>query len=124
MIKDMTIRKLAPRTQHGYIRSVKDFGTFFGASPAKARFEDLRRYQLHLASSGASAANINSRLTAPTAVPGNAEWRYSQSEIRLLRHRNIGAPAWEKSIGVSRAPAIAPTWQSSPSLPSNQDRQK
>jgi len=64
MIEDMTIRKLAPRTQHGYIRSVKDFGTFFGASPAKARFEDLRRYQLHLASSGASATNINSRLTA------------------------------------------------------------
>ena len=30
-IEDMTIRKLAPRTQQGYIRSVKEFGAFFGA---------------------------------------------------------------------------------------------
>jgi len=25
MIEDMTIRKLAPKTQHGYLRAVKDF---------------------------------------------------------------------------------------------------
>ena len=64
MIEDMTIRKLAPRTQQTYIRIVKDFSAFLGASPAKASFEDIRGYQLQLVSSGASAANINSRLTA------------------------------------------------------------
>jgi integrase/recombinase XerD len=64
MIEDMTIRKLAPRTQEGYIRTIKNFSAFLDASPAKASFEDLRRYQLHLVSSGASAALINSSLTA------------------------------------------------------------
>jgi site-specific recombinase XerD len=64
MIEDMTIRKLAPRTQQTYIRFVKDFSAFLAASPAKASFEDLRRYQLHLVSSGTSATTINSRLTA------------------------------------------------------------
>ena len=28
MIEDMTIRKLAPKTQQGYIRTVKDFAAF------------------------------------------------------------------------------------------------
>jgi site-specific recombinase XerD len=64
MIEDMAIRKLAPRTQEHYIRTVKNFSAFLGASPAKVGFEDLRRYQLHLVSSGASAALINSSLTA------------------------------------------------------------
>lgn len=64
MIEDMTIRKFALRTQEAYIRTVKKFAAFHGASPAKARFEDVRRYQLHLASSGASATTINNSLTA------------------------------------------------------------
>ena len=33
MIEDMTIRKLAPKTQQGYIRTVKDFAVFRGRSP-------------------------------------------------------------------------------------------
>jgi hypothetical protein len=45
-IEDMTMRKFAPRTQEGYIRAVKDFSAFLGASPETASFEDLRRYQL------------------------------------------------------------------------------
>jgi site-specific recombinase XerD len=64
MIEDMTIRKLALRTQEAYIRTVKNFSAFLGASPAKASFEDLRRYQLHLVSSGAPAPTINRNLTA------------------------------------------------------------
>jgi site-specific recombinase XerD len=64
LIEDMTIRKFARRTQEGYIRSIKSFSTFLGASPAKASFEDIRRYQLHLASSGAGAPTINHNLTA------------------------------------------------------------
>ena len=48
MIEDMTIRKFAPKTQDDYIRTVKDFSAFLGASPDTASIEDLRRYQLHL----------------------------------------------------------------------------
>ena len=64
MIEDMTIRKFAPRTQEGYIRAVKNFSAFLGASPEMASFEDLRRYQLHLVSSGTGVPTINHGLTA------------------------------------------------------------
>src|SRR5664279_5837934 len=64
MIEDMTIRKFAPRTQEGYIRAVKNFSAFLGASPDKASSEDVRRYRLHLVSSGVGVPTINHSLTA------------------------------------------------------------
>jgi len=54
----------APRTQEGYIRAVKSSSAFLGASPGTARFEDVRRYQLHLVSSGAGVPTINHTLMA------------------------------------------------------------
>jgi Phage integrase, N-terminal SAM-like domain len=36
MIKDMTIRKLAPKTQHDYVQRVKHFAAFLGRSPDTA----------------------------------------------------------------------------------------
>ena len=64
MIEDMTVRKFATRTQEGYIRAVKGFSAFLGASPAAASAEDLRRYRLHLVASGVGAPTINHSLTA------------------------------------------------------------
>ena len=59
MIEDMTIRKLAPKTQHDYVQRVKNFAAFLGRSPDTASFEDVRRYQLHLAASGAGVPTRN-----------------------------------------------------------------
>ena len=78
MIEDMTIRKLAPKTQHDYVQRVKHFTAFLGRSPDTASFEDVRRYQLHLAAGGAGVPTLNqasrrcgsfsgSRLDAPTS---------------------------------------------------------
>ena len=64
MIEDMTIRKLAPKTQHDYVQRVKDFAAFLSRSPATASKEDVRRYQLHLTSSGAHTPKINSTVSA------------------------------------------------------------
>ncbi len=64
MIEDMTVRKFAARTQEGYIRAVKNFSAFLGASPGTASAEDLRRYRLHLVASGAGVPTINHSLTA------------------------------------------------------------
>src|SRR5688500_15153517 len=64
MIEDMTIRKFAPKTQSSYIRAVKNFTVFLGRSPDQANAEDLRRYQLHLASSGVAAPSLNATVTA------------------------------------------------------------
>jgi hypothetical protein len=59
MIEDMTIRRLVPKTQQGYIRNVKAFAAFLGRSPGTASREDVRRFQLHLTSSGAGTPKIN-----------------------------------------------------------------
>ena len=64
MIEEMTIRKLAPKTQQGYIRTVKDFAVFLGHSPASANFEDVRRFQLHLAANGAGTPILNHTVSA------------------------------------------------------------
>jgi integrase/recombinase XerD len=64
MIEDMTIRKLAPKTQEGYIRTVKNFAAFLGRSPDTANLEDVRRFQLHLAGNGAQAPILNHTVSA------------------------------------------------------------
>ena len=64
MIDDMTMRKLQPKTQAGYLRSVKDFTRFFGRSPDRAGPEDLRRFQLHLVEKGVSSTTLNATITA------------------------------------------------------------
>ena len=64
MIEDMTIRKLAPKTQEGYIRTIKNFAVFLGRSPDMASPEDVRRFQLHLAQCGAHAPILNHTVSA------------------------------------------------------------
>ena len=64
MIDDMTMRKLVPKTQAGYIRSVKNPTQFLGHSPDSATAEELRRYQLHMVDSGISHITLNANITA------------------------------------------------------------
>src|SRR5215204_4997277 len=59
MIEDMTIRKFAPKTQHDYVQRVKNLAAFLGRSPDTASFEDVRRYQLDLATRGAGVPTLN-----------------------------------------------------------------
>jgi integrase/recombinase XerD len=59
MIEDMTIRKFAPKTQYDYVQRVKHFAAFLSRSPDTASFEDVRRYQLHLAESGVGVPTLN-----------------------------------------------------------------
>jgi site-specific recombinase XerD len=64
MLEDMAIRKLAPKTQASYLRAVSNFAAFLGRSPDQASSEELRRYQLHLSTSGMSAPSLNATVTA------------------------------------------------------------
>ncbi|WP_245651290.1 phage integrase N-terminal SAM-like domain-containing protein [Paramagnetospirillum marisnigri] len=64
MIEEMTIRQFAPKVQTDYLRHVKNFAIFLGHSPSKAGFEDIRRYQLHLASSDLGVSSPNGAMTA------------------------------------------------------------
>jgi site-specific recombinase XerD len=63
MIEDMNARKLCAGTQRGHIRSCKQFAAFLKRSPDTATSEDIRRFQLHLAESGASICNRNRIMT-------------------------------------------------------------
>jgi integrase/recombinase XerD len=64
LIEDMTIRKIAPKTQQGYIRTIKTLAAFLGRSPDTASFEDIRRFQLHLATRGTSTPMRNQTVAA------------------------------------------------------------
>ena len=54
MTADMTIRQCGEHTKRDTIRQVRNFTAFLGRSPDRAEPEDLRRYQLYLASLEAS----------------------------------------------------------------------
>ncbi len=64
MSEDMTVRGFTPCTQRGYLASVENFTAFLGRSPDRSDAEDLRRYQLHMRSIGASATSMNSAVSA------------------------------------------------------------
>lgn len=63
MIEDMRMRKLAPKTQAAYIRSVRQLAGYLGRSPDTATVEDLRNYQLHLVDRGTSPVSLNAAIT-------------------------------------------------------------
>ena len=52
--KTMTVRNLSPATQRSYISAVSKFSRYFGRSPDRLELEDVRAFQVHLASTGIS----------------------------------------------------------------------
>ena len=63
MIEDMTMRKLSPKTQSGYIRAVRTLARFLHRSPDTATAEELRRFQLQLVELGVSSITLNATIT-------------------------------------------------------------
>jgi integrase/recombinase XerD len=63
MLEDMTMRKLNPKTQAGYLRAVKNFTRFYGRSPDQAEPEDLRGFQLRMVEQGVSSTTLNATIT-------------------------------------------------------------
>ncbi len=64
MIEDMTVRGFTPGTQRGYLAVVSNFTTFMGRSPDRAEADDLRRFQFHMRSNGATATTMNAAVSA------------------------------------------------------------
>ena len=64
MIEDMTVRNLSPATQRSYVHAVAKFSRFFGRSPDKLRLEDVRTFQVHLASKGVAWSSLNQTVAA------------------------------------------------------------
>ncbi len=64
MTEDMTVRGFTASTQRGYLAAVENFTAFLGRPPDRSDAEDLRRYQLHMRSNGASATSMNAAVSA------------------------------------------------------------
>lgn len=60
----MTVRGFTACTRRGYIAAVKRFTAFLGRPPDQATAEDLRRFQVHMRSEGASATTMNAAVSA------------------------------------------------------------
>jgi integrase/recombinase XerD len=67
MIEDMTVRNLSPATQRSYLHAVSRFSQYFGRSPDRLGLEDVRAYQVHLASKGVAWGSLNPRSFARCA---------------------------------------------------------
>jgi site-specific recombinase XerD len=53
------VRNLSPATQRSYIHAVAKFSRYFGRSPERLGLEEVRAFQVHLASTGISWASLN-----------------------------------------------------------------
>jgi len=92
MIEDMTIRQFGAKTQNDYVRGVRDFTRFLGRSPDLGEPDDLRRYQLHLATLGASPAKMNAAVSA----------------FRFFFKVTLGRPAFGDRLATVRSPDRLP----------------
>jgi integrase/recombinase XerD len=110
MIEDMTIRKFAPKTQHDYVQRVKEFAIFLGRSPQTTRAEDVRRFQLHLASIGAGRPKINVTVAALrfffNVTLGRADLARPLATLRLERKVPVVLSAEEVARLLEAAPSI------------------
>ncbi len=81
MIEDMTIRKLAPKTQHDYVQRVKEFAVFLG------RFPDIRTLRTCVAFSCIwyRAAPAHRRSTRPSRRCGSSSMSRLDAPILLGR---------------------------------------
>jgi hypothetical protein len=86
MIEDMTIRKLAPRTQEGYIRTIKNFAMFLGRSPDTASFEDVRRH------AGTSPLRISIGGITESCLPNTIKAEFSRFSNRTDARRQRNDP--------------------------------
>jgi integrase/recombinase XerD len=59
MIEDMRVRNLSPVTQRCYVHAVAKFARYFKRSPDRLGLTEVRAYQIHLISTGASWAGFN-----------------------------------------------------------------
>ena len=90
MIEDMTIRKFAPKTQHDYIRSGQELRRISRPIAGHGELEDVRRYQLHLAASGAGADPESDSLGAAVLFQGDARApRYRRAHAFIHEPRKL-----------------------------------
>ena len=117
MIEDMTIRKFALKTQHDYVQRVKNFAAFLGRSPDTASFEDVRRYQLHLAASGAGVPTLNQSISTlrfffkitlrSVDIVDRSQFSTCRASCRFMLTRKKVHVFWNAPTGLSNTVALS-----------------
>jgi site-specific recombinase XerD len=92
MIEDMTIRNLSPATPRSYLHAVSRFSQYFGRSPDGLGLEDVRTYQVHLASKGVAWGSLNQVVCA----------------LRFFYGVTLGQATIPERIAYARAPRKLP----------------
>ena len=92
MVEDMTVRNLSPASQRSYLYAVAKFSRFFGKSPERLELEDVRTYQVHLASQGIAWATLNQTVAA----------------LRFFYGVTLGRPEIPERIAYAREPRRLP----------------
>ena len=93
MTEDMTIRNLSPATQRSYIHAVSRFSLYFGRSPDRLGLEEVRAYQVHLASKGVAWGSLNQVVCA----------------LRFFYGVTLGEATIPERIAYAREPRKLPT---------------
>ena len=93
MTEDMTIRNLSPATQRSYIHAVSRFSLYFGHSPDRLGLEEVRAYQVHLASKGVAWGSLNQVVCA----------------LRFFYGVTLGEATIPERIAYAREPLKLPT---------------
>lgn len=109
-IEDMTVRGFTPATQRGYLRAVADFTAFLGRPPDQAGAEDLRRYQVHMRSAGASATSMNAAVSAlwffVGVTLGRADAQIGMTTVREPRRLSVILSPEEVARLLDAAPGL------------------
>ena len=100
MIDDMTIRNLSPATQRSYIHAVASYSRYFGRSPDRLSFEDVRAYQVHLAGKG-----VASRLAR---LRHDGTLNQVVCALRFLYGVTLGQDEVPERIAYARRPSTLP----------------
>jgi site-specific recombinase XerD len=110
MIEDMTVRGFTACTQRGYLRAVADFTAFLGRSPDQAGVEDLRAFQLHMRSQGASATTMNAAVSALrfffTVTLGRGDAEVGMTTVRQPRRLPVILSPGEVARLLDAAPGL------------------
>jgi site-specific recombinase XerD len=93
MTEDMTIRNLSPATQRSYLHAVSRFSQYFGHSPDRLGLEEVRAYQVHLASKGVAWGSLNQVVCA----------------LRFFYGVTLGEATIPERIAYAREPRKLPT---------------
>jgi hypothetical protein len=93
MIEDMTIRNLSPATQRSSLHAASRFSSYFGRSPDRLGLEDVRAYQVRLASQGVAWASLDQVVCA----------------LRFFCGVTVGQETIPERIVYARAPRKLPT---------------